>query len=268
MSELNKDDPGYFFDLAARQYTEINLFFYLNKCEYSNFKALCVGVKNGHFIVRVPVAKVEDEPIIWGTEASGYFTVRDATLVACHFYTRLARMYNAPPDALFLVFPLPRYIDHDQRRFSRRVSMSAEAATKFDVWHGLMDGGNDESLPMLRWLTMENRHCELADISANGLRLDFPEKSPILEKMALNDEILLKGDFGSKGKSNEIFVLGNIVRIMQRPESDGIISVGCHFRSWRKVNAPAGQAWFRSDSHEGIGLIAQWVSRNFKSVRN
>lgn len=268
MSQINREDSAYFFDLAVRQYTEINLFFYLNKCEYSNFKALCVGVKNGHFITRVPLAVVEDEPIVWGTEVSGYFTIRDATILACHFHTRLARIYNAPPDSLFLVFPLPRYIDHDQRRFSRRVSLNAEAATDFHIWHGMMEGGNEKTLPALKWMLLENRHCELGDLSANGLRLDFPEKSPILEKMAVNDEILFKGDFGLPKKPNEIFILGNIVRIMHRPEMEGIISVGCHFRAWRKVAGPGAQAWFRSDPQEGIGLIAQWLSRNFKAVRN
>lgn len=260
------DDVAQFFELATQQYSEINLVFYLDKCEYSRLTALCVGIKNGHFIARAPIEKIDTHPIIWGTETSGYFTVRDATIIHCHFKTRLARLYNAPPDALYLVFPLPRHIDHDQRRFSRRVIIDEEVADEFVVWHGLMDGGNFEKPPQLRWMALESRHCELAELSANGLRLDFPEKSPILEKLAINDEILLRGDFGLLKKPNYIFVLGNIVRIMKKPDNPEIISVGCHFRSWRKVDAVNSQAWFRADNREGIGMIAQWLSRNFRSV--
>lgn len=266
MPQVNNEDAAYYFNLATEQYVEINLFFYLNKCEYSNFRALCVGIKNRHFICRIMLDQVEDVPIIWGTEVSGYFVVRDSELVYCHFHTRLARIYNGPPNALYLVFPLPRYIDHDQRRFSKRVTIDPEIATSFKIWHGTIDGGSSDTLPALRWITLENRHCEMADLSANGYRLDFPEKSPILEKFAVNDEMLLLGNFGLPRKPNNLYILGNIVRIMEKPESEGIVSVGCHFRSWRKVDTPPAQAWFRSDSKEGIGLVAQWVSRNFRTV--
>lgn len=267
MAELTRDDAAYYFNLATEQYVEINLFFYLNKCEYSNFKALCVGLKNNHFICRVGLDQVAETPLVWGTEVRGYFVVRDANLETCNFQTRLARIYNGPPNALYLVFPVPKYIDHNQRRFSKRVTIDPEVANEFKVWHGMMDGGGPDVLPALRWITLEARHCELADLSANGLRLDFEEKSPILEKFALNDEILLLGNFGLPRKPNNLYILGNIVRIMDRPESEGIVSVGCHFRAWRKVETPAAQAWFRCDPQEGIGLVAQWVSRNFRMIR-
>lgn len=267
MSGLNNiDKVEYFFDLAIKQYVEISLFFYLDKCEYSSLKALCVGIKNSHFITRISLGAVENTPIIWGTEVNGYFSVRDVEITPCSFSTKLVRIYNAPPDALFLVFPLPSYLDHDQRRFSRRVLLDAANTSAFGLWHGLFINGDPETLPQLRWTTLENRHCELAELSATGLRLDFEEKSPILEKMATNDEILLRGNFGARNRADDIYVLGNIVRIMKRPDSEGIVSAGCRFRSWRKTTAPANQAWFRADPQEGIGQIAQWLSRNFRTI--
>lgn len=262
------NDVVYFFDLAIQQYADLNLFFYLDKCEYSHIKSMCVGIKKGHFITRTPLAQIAKTPIVWGTEVNGYFSVRDTRLETCHFRTNLARIYNAPPDSIFLVFPLPRVIDHNQRRFSMRVNLDEEVADKFGVWHGILEGGDDTALPALRWLGLDPRHCPLAELSANGMRLDFAEKSPMLEKMSINDEMLLRGNFGIPKKPVEIFALGNVVRIMPKLESEGMVSVGCHFRAWRKTDSPFSQAWFKADTEVGIGVIAQWLARNFKAVRS
>lgn len=261
------NDVAYYFKLAAEQFSTINLFFYLDRCQYSHINGVCVGLKSRHFVVRVPLEEVEKRQIVWGSEVAGYFTVRDASIEPCHFNSRLVRLYNSPPKYLLLVFPLPASIDHNQRRFSRRVNISHETADGFGVWHGVMEGGDFDSLPALRWFALENRHCDLAEISANGMRLDFPEKSPICAKLAVNDPVLLRGDFGTPRKPLPIFVLGNIVRIMQKPDGEeGITSVGCHFGNWRRVDATQGQTWFRADPQEGIGAIAQWISRNFRNL--
>lgn len=261
-----QDNVEYYFDLAIKDYVEIDLLFYLDKCEYSNLKALCVGLKNGHFIMRTSVAEVENSPLVWGTEVAGYFSVRDVEMIPCNFRTRLVRIYNAPPESLFLVCPLPSHMNHEQRRFSKRVNLDPEGNAGFDIWHGMFLNGDPETPPQLRWAQLESRHCELAELSANGMRLDFEENSPFLQKMAINDEMLLRGNFGTRARVDDIYVLGNIVRIMKKPEAEGVMSVGCHFRAWRKVTAPANQAWFRSDAQEGIGQISQWLSRNYRSV--
>lgn len=267
MADLSREEAEYFFQLATNQYAEINLFFYLDKCEYSNFKALCVGIKNSHFITRVAIEQVDKTPIVWGTEVSGYFTVRDVDSVACHFYSKLARIYNAPPNALYLVFPIPSHIDFNQKRYSKRVNLDEDSVAGIDAWHGMIEGGDFEKLPVLRWIKLEQRFCEIAELSASGMRIDFPENSPILEKMALNDEILLRGDFTVAKQPNDVYILGNIVRIMPKPETEGIMSVGVRFRCWRKIASKAGQAWFRADSKDGIGFISQWLSRRFRAVR-
>lgn len=267
MSDQFHDDVSYWFDLAIQQYVDINLFFYLDKCEYSRLKSICVGIKNGHFITRSPLSQVASHPIVWGTEVNGYFTVRDKKPEVCHFRTRLVRIYNGPPNSVFLVFPLPRDMEHNQRRFSMRVNMDEETAGAFGVWHGMMEGGDTENLPQFRWLGLDARLCDLAELSSNGMRLDFAEKSPILEKLSINDEMLLRGNFGQPKKAAELLILGNIVRIMPKPESDGIVSVGCHFRAWRRADAPSGQTWFKADPEVGVGLVSQWLARNFKAVR-
>lgn len=267
MAEHNNiEDTEALFNLAVQQRSEISLFFYLDKCEYSKFRGICVGIKSRHFIVRAPIESLKNTPIIWGTEVSGYFSVRDADRIECNFRSRLARMYNAPPDALFLIFPLPQHIDHDQRRYSKRVNISEEMAEQFCVWHGLIECGDNDVLPPLRWVKLITADSSLAELSANGMRLDFAEDSKYLPKLAFQDEVLLKGNLGTKVKPNDIYVLGNIVRIMPKPDSEGIISVGCHFRAWCKIGAAGVQNWFRADNQEGIGLLAQWLGRNFRSV--
>ena len=268
MADENRDldKSAWYFKLAVEQYVEINLFFYVDKCLYSSLRALCVGIKKGHVITRAPLETLMHKSIVWGSEISGYFTVRDLEIEHCHFTSRLVRLYNSPPSSMFLVFPEPQIIDHQQRRFSKRVNLDEETGEKFDAWHGEMDSGNMETLPRLRWTPLKNRQCELDEISANGMRLTMNAQSPMAARIGVNDLILLKGNFGVPTKPVNLFVLGRIVRKLPDPEDKEIIQAGCHFFSWRKVDDTRNSNWFRADTQEGIGQIAQWVSRNFRNV--
>lgn len=270
MADADRDvnSSSYYFSLAVQQYAEINLYFYVDKCLYSNLRALCVGVKKGHVITRAPLDKIEQNSIVWGSEISGYFTVRDIEIEHCHFQSRLVRLYNSPPASMFLVFPEPRSIDHQQRRFSKRVSLEGSLADKFAVWLGELDSGDNSTLPRLRWTPLKNRQCEIDEISANGMRLAMSAKSPMAAKVGVNDLLLLKGDFGTPGRPADLFVLARVVRKMPDPDEEDILQAGCHFFSWRKVDDSRTSTWFRADSQEGIGLVAQWVSRNFRNMQS
>lgn len=269
MSDMNsaKGKPSFFFDLAIEQHSLINMYFMVDKCQFSFISAPCVMVKGGHFVVRANLdAMEENQPIIWGTEVNGYFTVRDVNPINCHFSTRLVRLYNGSMNSMYLVFPLPKYVDHNQRRFSRRINIDSENADNFNVWFGNMDGGDMDNLPVLNWYDLAKSSCELAEISSSGLRLDIPEDTPLCTKMAVNNLILLKGNFGTANKSNPIYVLGSIVRKMPNPEMEKVMSLGCQFHSWRKIDPRASKTWFRSDPKEGIGIIAEWIARNYRSI--
>lgn len=252
----------YYFNLAVEQYADINLEFLLDQCPYSRISALCVGVKNGHFIVRILMSELENKSLVWGSEVNGFFSVRDLEITPCNFKTKLVRIYNAPPNALFLVFPLPDRLNHNQRRYSKRVNLDNSEEDGFSAWHGYMAGGDEEKPPQLRWQKLVSPACVLAELSANGMRLDMQDNSAIYTRIFLNDIVLLKGDFGSTQKPAQLYVLGNVVRKMPKPESEGIMCVGCHFSAWRKISG--SETWFRADDQEGVGLIAQWVSRNFR----
>lgn len=265
--KLDKDDKDYYFRLAVEQYSSIDLFFYLDRCPYSQIRALCVGIKKGYLITRVELDKIEDKQIIWGSEVTGYFTVRDDTIVHCQFTSRLVRMYTGPANNMFLVFPLPATLDHNRRRFSRRVTPEGEILQEFSIWHGELQGGDMESLPVLRWISLKNQQCQLGEISSNGLRLDLGEKSPAVPRLNVNDRILLRGDFGTPVRPFKIFVIGVVVRKMPDPENEDIINVGCHFINWRKVEDTRNTSWLRCDPQEGIGAIAQWISRNYRNLQ-
>lgn len=267
-SEREINDSNYYFNLAVEQYSEINLYFYVDKCLYSNLRALCVGVKKGHVITRAPLDQIEHNSIVWGSEISGYFTVRDIEIEHCHFTSRLIRLYNSPPSSMFLVFPLPRAVDHQQRRFSKRVAIDEDNSDKFEVWLGEMDAGDSSTLPRLRWTALKHRQCEIDEISANGMRLAMFAKNPMAAKVGVNELVLLKGDFGYPGKPANLYVLSRVVRKMPDPEDNEIVQAGCHFFSWRKVDDSRNSNWFRADSQEGIGLVAQWVSRNFRNLQS
>lgn len=260
-------NPSFYFDLAVEQNSMINMYFMVDKCQFSFLSAPCVVVKGGHFVVRVSLNDIDNnQPIIWGTEVNGYFTVRDINPVNCHFTSKLVRMYNGPLNSLYLVFPLPKFIDHNQRRFSRRINIDDEISENFHVWYGSMEGGDTNTLPELVWSGLKHTSCELSELSSSGLRLDLPEHNPLCTKMMINNLILLKGNFGTPNKIIPIFVIGIIVRKMPNPEMDGIMSIGCQFHSWRKVDARSANTWFRSDPREGIGLIAEWIARNYRAI--
>lgn len=264
MADPREDEVTYYFKLAVEQYAEMSLVFMLDMCPYSRINALCVGVKNGFFIARVLMEEVNSQPLIWGSDVNGYFTVRDEHIVHCHFKSKLVRLNNAPPDALFMAFPLPANIDHEQRRFSRRVNLDEDTEHKLKVWHSYMFGGDFETPPQMRWESLKNRNCELVELSANGMRLELEEKNPLFPKLSVADNVLLLGDFGSPSKPAPLYILGNIVRKMPKPDVEGVMCIGCHFNSWRKV--PGDGTWFRADPQEGIGQVAQWISRNFRNL--
>lgn len=258
------EEPERWFNFACSQSVPINLVFLLDKCEVSRFAAPCIMIKNGHFVVRAELEQLAEHPLIWGSEVSGYFTVMRDKPVACHFLSRLARIYNGPLNSMYLVFPLPEEVDHNQRRFSKRVNLDRESAEGFGIWHGRLVLGGPEDLPELSWTPLENDECELGELSASGMRLDALDTSP-LSHSSINDPVLLKGDFGRSGESNPIFVRGMIVRAMPKPDVEGVTSYGCRFLSWRKVVTPFANTWFRVDE-DGVGAIAEWLNRNFRAV--
>lgn len=266
MSESQSEKIESYFKLAVEQYVEISMVFQLDMCPYSQVEGLCVGVKNGHFITRTSLDELEKSPIIWGTETTGYFSVRDVDVLNFSFRTRMVRLYNSPPASMFMVFPLPKILDKEQRRYSRRVNLDLDANEDFNVWHSYLSGGDNATPPQQKWQSLISRGSRLGEISANGMRVDMEESNPLYPKIFINDTVLLKGNFGLAKKPAELFVLGNIVRKMHNPENENIVSIGCQFTSWRKV-ADNG-AWFRADNHEGIGQIAQWISRNFHALNS
>lgn len=253
------------FTLARSQGVPINLVFLLDKCEVSRFAAPCIMIKNGHFVIRAELEQLAQHPIIWGSEVSGYFViVDDGKPVTCHFLTKLVRIYNGPLNSVYLVFPLPDALDHNQRRFSKRVNLDRESTEGFGVWYGRLVNGGPEALPELFWTPLENEECELSELSASGMRLDALESCP-LSYSCLHDPLLLKGDFGRPGEPNPLFVRGVIVRSMAKPDAEGVTSYGCHFVAWRKVITPHPNTWFRADE-DGVAAIAEWLNRNFRAV--
>lgn len=264
-SEL-RASTAYFFEMARVQAAPLSLTFLLDKCEVSRLSAPCVMVKNGHFVVRAELDQLAAHPLIWGAEVRGYFTVTRGKPLPCHFATRLARLYNGPLNSMYLVFPLPESFDHNQRRFSKRVSLDGEAASGLGVWHGSLAGGGPELLPELVWTPLAGEDCELGELSASGMRLDVRESSALCSRLAVNDPVLLRGDFSMTGTPNPIYVRGVIVRSMPRLDEEGIIGFGCHFLAWRKVVSPIANTWFRADEQDGLGSIAEWLARKFRTV--
>lgn len=259
-------NPEYYFDLACKEQARINFFFTLDMCSISNIMATCVMVKNGHFVASAPVEEIERQPIVWGTEASGYFSVGAGDPVFCNFRSRLARIYNGPAGSMYLVFPLPETLDHQQRRFSHRIALDGDKAASFRIWHGEVEE-KDEKMPVMRWHKLEPPDCMPGDISSSGLRIDMAASNPLAETIDVNDLILLRGDFGLPGKPVPLSVIALVRRKMQGQKDENIVSAGCNFLKWRKLEGIQSHKWFKPEADMGVPAIAQWVSRNFRGVR-
>lgn len=252
-----------FFQKAYEDQVEINLIFLMDMCQFASLRAPCVMIKNKHFVVRVPLEKLKEQQIIWGADVNGYFTVRTDDRRTIHFKSKLVRIYNAPPDSMFLIFPIPRQVDYEQKRHSRRVDIDRDTAHGFGVWYGSMEGGDTTTLPQQVWRPFENEDCELGELSASGMRLDFDSNNQLVSQLSLDTPVLLKGDFGTPAKPMPIFILGVVIRKMPRRDKEGLTSLGCHFYSWRKVEGQDVR-WFKADPQEGIASVSQWLSRNFR----
>lgn len=260
------DRVAYYFHKAYEDKVEVNLMFMMDMCQFAAIHAPCVMIKNKHFVLRVPLETLNDTQIVWGAEVNGYFTVRIDDTETIHFKSKLVRIYNAPPDSMFLVLPLPKHIDHEQRRNSRRVDLDPKCAKGFGVWYGSLEGGNEKELPQQIWRAFNEAECELGELSASGMRLDFSADTPLVQQLALDSTVLLKGDFGSKTQPQELFILGTVVRKMPRKDKQGLMSIGCHFISWRKVAGGNNERWFKADDQEGIAIVSQYLIRNFRGT--
>lgn len=254
------------FQLAIEQQVKINLTFFLDMCQFSVLRGLCVMLKNRHIVMRVDMAQIKGQQIVWGADVEGLFAVRtetDRELV--HFRSKLVRLYNAPPDSMYLICPLPSHVDQGQRRNSRRVELSKENSDKFEVWYGSMEGGDEVHLPMEIWRSFKDSHCELGELSASGMRLDFQEEDPLLNKLITDTPVLVKGDFGTETRPLPMFILGTVVRKMPRKDKEGLMSVGCHFVSWRRITG-GEDAWFKADPQDGIAAVSQWLGRKHRGA--
>lgn len=259
-----QDKINEFFNKAHEDQVMINLMFMMDMCQFSIVQGQCTMIKNKHFVVRVPMATLKEKQIIWGADVNGYFSVRTDDRHIIHFKSKLVRLYNAPPDAMFLIFPLPKTIDAEQRRNSRRVDLDSASAEAFGVWYNSLEGGDDLSLPKQVWKEFHQDDCDLGELSASGMRLDFQSSHPLVNTLAIDTIVLLRGDFGTKTRPQPLFVLGTVVRKMPRKDKEGLMSVGCHFTSWRKVSGPDSEQWFKADPQEGIAIISTWLGRNFR----
>lgn len=214
-----------------------------------------------HVGIRADVADVENAPILWGCPCRCNFDIRDVDALSLSFTSRVERFYNSPNRAMHIILELPRAVEMCQRRFSRRVTLTEEEAAPFGVWRGILRGSDPDDLPRFEWEPIENTTFRLAGISASGCRLISPRENAT--HLNMEDNILLRGDFGSK-TSKAVYILSNVVR-MGRGRDDDEVVVGCHFRSWSRAGAPQ-HTWFRTND-EGLGFVGEWVSRRlFKSM--
>lgn len=253
------------FQLATEQQVTINLTFLMDLCQFSVIHGQCVLLKNKHFVVRVSLEQLKEKQLIWGADVDGFFAVRtelDRRVV--HFKSRLVRLYNAPPDSMYLIFPIPSHVDQGQRRNSRRVELGKEKASAFQVWYGAMEGGDETHLPQEVWKSFRDNQCDLGELSASGMRLDFQAEDPLVGQLLIDTPVLLKGDFGPGSKPTPLFILGTVVRKMPRKDKEGLMSVGCHFFSWRRVSGPDSETWFKADPQDGIALVSQWLGRQYR----
>lgn len=255
------------FQLAIEQEVRVNLTFLMDLCQFSIITGQFAFFKNRHFGVRADLRQLREKQVIWGADVDGFFAVRtELDRQVVHFKSKLVRLYNAPPDSMYLIFPLPAYVDDAQRRHSRRVELGRESSASLQAWYGVMEGGDQVGLPQQVWKSLRENQCEIGELSPSGMRLDFQADNAISGQLLVDTPILLKGEFGPKSKQDQLFVLGTIVRRMSRKDKDGIMSVGCHFFRWRRIAGADSETWFKADPQDGIALISQWLRNPYRGI--
>ena len=155
-------DPAYvtyYLELAREQRVWFHLDFFLDEFQISHLRSTCVAVKGDHFAVRCLVEDISRQPLIWGGEAKCYFTVNDGQRIPCDFTSRIVRLYNGPDKSMYIVFSMPEFMSHNQRRDSVRVSLTRESLPDFKVWHGSLSEGGVSKLPVLNWTELEADSC-------------------------------------------------------------------------------------------------------------
>lgn len=256
-------DPAYaahFLELARDQGVWLHLDFFLDNCRISHLTCLCAAVKNGRFAVRCPLDAIAKQPVLWGGEVKCYFTITEGKAVPCDFATRLERMYNGPSGTMYLIFLLPEFMGHNQRRSSVRLGLERERPNGFGVWHSSLSEGGPSKLPVVQWVALEEGAYDLVDLSAGGMRVDVQAACRASCEMMSGELVLLKGDFSRQGQQPcPVFLVGTIVRSVASPDSGGAVSFGIRFQRWRKVEDKRG-VWFKADADGGMNFVAAWIS--------
>ena len=256
-------DPAYvtyYLELAREQRVWFHLDFFLDEFQISHLRSTCVAVKGDHFAVRCLVEDISRQPLIWGGQAKCYFTVNDGQRIPCDFTSRIVRLYNGPDKSMYIVFSMPEFMSHNQRRDSVRVSLTRESLPDFKVWHGSLSEGGVSKLPVLNWTELEADSCQLVDISATGMRIDVRNTCGIYSRIFPGEQMLLRGDFSRQGKPPyRVFIIGNIMRAVHKQGTADFRSFGIRFQRWQKLDE-SHSSWFKVDRHGGMDFVAAWVS--------
>lgn len=181
--------------------------------------------------------------------------MNDGQRIPCDFTSRIVRLYNGPDKSMYIVFSMPEFMSHNQRRDSVRVSLTRESLPDFKVWHGSLSEGGVSKLPVLNWTELEADSCQLVDISATGMRIDVRNTCGIYSRIFPGEQMLLRGDFSRQGKPPyRVFIIGNIMRpsTNRGPPTSGASAFGFS----------AGKSWMSPIVHgsrlTGMGEWTLW----------
>lgn len=253
-------DPDYIFyclELARDLRACLHLDFFSNKSLISQLRSVCVNVTRGRFVVclledGLPLPSV-------GMETQVYFSVRDRKLsVPCNFTTTLETL-RRESDGLHMVFPMPDYMGHDQRRHNVRIDMDKEGVPGFSVWHGCLAGSEGASgVPGLRWTQLEDASFQLRDLSAGGLSLDVQDSCREYARLLPKELLLIKGDFALPEKPPlPLALVGSIVRIREF-EHESRKNLAVRFLRWLQER-DTRNVWLKVDDQGGVPPIGVLV---------
>lgn len=219
--------------------------------------AVCVGMDEQSFSLYL-LGDVSDLPPV-GKEVEVFFILRQGKRgVPCLFPTRVYKV-NGSPEGHNLILKYPKYISHNQRRYTVRVPVEKDRIPGFSIWHGTVMGSvRPSGGPALAWTKLPYDKIDLVDLSAGGMRLRILAGCANYHQLQPKELLLVKGDFALPGKKSlPLLILGRILRQADAADGNGkMLAIRFQKEFQLDNNAPV---WQPINEQDGVADIRPWV---------
>lgn len=214
-------------------------------------RGFCADYNNK--FVRFYIHGEENFTIPEGAEVSVfYYIFAKGKRIPCNFITPAVKTFQHK-NFSFLDTIFPTTLGHTQRRNCVRTPVTKNEIPHLKLWI------EDKLLSKTKtqWVTINNSHFEIIDVSAGGMLFIINETSPNFKYIQENSRVLCSGTFPFTNKPPLNLSMIGIVRRFAPSSSNGWYSLGLRFTRWAYLENHS--SWNTIEDDNGIPLLANWV---------